>query len=54
MASVRIDASDALWTGLAKGCAAGWHDLGALWFDDGRMHMALWDSGRQLKGPSFR
>ena len=42
---VRIEASDALWMGLAKGCAAGWHDLGALWFDDGRMHMALWDTG---------
>ncbi|MGO9986919.1 MAG: NADH-quinone oxidoreductase subunit C [Rhodomicrobium sp.] len=41
---VRLDAGDELWTGLAKGCAAGLQDLGALWFDDGRMHMALWDS----------
>ena len=41
---VRIDASDALWTGLAKGCAQGWHDLGALWFDGGYMHMALWQA----------
>jgi Ni,Fe-hydrogenase III large subunit len=39
---VRMEASDELWTGLAKGCAAGLHDLGALWFDGGRMHMALW------------
>ncbi|MGO8779912.1 MAG: NADH-quinone oxidoreductase subunit C [Rhodomicrobium sp.] len=41
---IRLDADDELWTGLAKGCAAGWHDLGALWFDDGRMSMALWDT----------
>ena len=41
---VRIAASDALWTGLAKGCAQGWHDLGALWFDGGSMHMALWQA----------
>ncbi len=41
---VRLDAGDDLWTGLAKGCAAGFQDLGALWFDDGHMHMALWDS----------
>lgn len=41
---VRIEADDELWVGLAKGCAAGWHDLGALWFDDGRMRMALWET----------
>ncbi|MGO9483493.1 MAG: NADH-quinone oxidoreductase subunit C [Rhodomicrobium sp.] len=46
---IRIDVSDALWTGLAKGCAAGWHDLGALWFDDGRMHMALWETDGSQK-----
>jgi hypothetical protein len=38
---IRVEAGDDLWTGLAKGCAAGWQDLGALWFDDGRMRMAL-------------
>ncbi len=37
----RLEAADVLWTGLCKGCAAGWHDLSALWFDNGRMHMAL-------------
>ncbi len=42
---VRIWATDALWTGLAKGCAAGWHDFGALWYDGGHMHMALWQMG---------
>ncbi len=38
---VRVEATDGLWTALCKGCAAGWHDLSALWFDNGRMHMAL-------------
>ena len=41
---VRLDADDRLWTGLSKGCAAGLQNLGALWFDEGRMRMALWDS----------
>ena len=36
-----IVATEALWTGLCKGCAAGWQDLSALWFDGGWMHMAL-------------
>jgi Ni,Fe-hydrogenase III large subunit len=40
---IRFEAGDDLWTGLAKGCAAGRQDLGALWFDDGRMRMALWN-----------
>jgi Ni,Fe-hydrogenase III large subunit len=40
---VRLEAGDDLWTGLTKGCAAGRQDLGALWFDDGRMQMALWN-----------
>ncbi len=40
---IRLDAADALWNGLAKGCAAGWHDLSALWFDNGRMNLALSD-----------
>lgn len=38
---VRLEAADALWNGLAKGCAAGWHDLSALWYDNGRMNLAL-------------
>ena len=38
---VRLEATDALWEALCKGCALGWHDLSALWFDNGRMHMAL-------------
>ncbi len=37
----RLEAAEALWMGLCKGCAAGWHDLSALWFDNGQMHMAL-------------
>jgi Ni,Fe-hydrogenase III large subunit len=41
---IRLEGGDNLWTGLAKGCAAGWQDLGALWYDDGIMRMALWDS----------
>ena len=40
---VRLEFGDALWTGLAKGCAAGWQDLSALWFDNGKMHIALSD-----------
>jgi Ni,Fe-hydrogenase III large subunit len=43
---VRLDAAEPLWTGLAKGCAAGWQDLSALWFDGGTMHMALSDPYR--------
>ncbi len=39
----RLEATDSLWTGLAKGCATGWQDLSALWFDNGKMHMALSD-----------
>ena len=50
---VRIRASDALWTGLAKGCAAGWHDLGALWYDDGTMHMALWQADDAAAGKAI-
>ncbi len=39
---VRLSGGDDLWTGLARGCAAGWQDLGAVWFDDGLIKMALW------------
>jgi Ni,Fe-hydrogenase III large subunit len=45
----RIEATEALWTGLCKGCAAGWQDLSALWFDDGRMHMALSESNARKR-----
>jgi Ni,Fe-hydrogenase III large subunit len=45
----RVEAADAVWTGLAKGCAAGWHDLSALWFDNGAMHMALSDPHRRKR-----
>ncbi len=38
---VRLEATEALWTALCKGCSLGRHDLSALWFDDSRMHMAL-------------
>jgi Ni,Fe-hydrogenase III large subunit len=41
---VRFTAGDVLWVGLAKGCAAGWHEFGGLWYDDGYMHMALWET----------
>ncbi len=40
----RMKRQTRLWNGLAKGCAAGWHDLSALWFDNGQMHMALSES----------
>jgi Ni,Fe-hydrogenase III large subunit len=39
---VRLEADGELWTELSKGCSAGLHDLGALWFGNGRMQMALW------------
>jgi len=40
----RVEADAALWIGLAKACAAGWHDLGALWVDGHHVRMALWDA----------
>jgi Ni,Fe-hydrogenase III large subunit/Ni,Fe-hydrogenase III component G len=40
---VRLAVSDADWRSLALGCAEGRHDLSALWYDDGRMRMALVD-----------
>jgi len=45
----RVEATEVLWANLAKGCAAGWHDLSALWFDNGRMNMALSDPGRRRR-----
>ncbi len=41
----RKDVERPEWTALAAGCAEGWHDLCALWFEAGRMRMALIDRG---------
>ncbi len=49
----RIEANEALWIGLAKGCAAGLQDLSALWFDNGAMHMALSDAQKKRAIVSF-
>jgi len=38
---VRLDVRSDLWTRLAEGCAAGLHDLSALWADGDRVRMAL-------------
>jgi Ni,Fe-hydrogenase III large subunit len=40
---VRIEVGKPEWTALAQGCAEGRHDLSALWFEAGRMRMALID-----------
>ena len=40
---VRLAVAADTWTALAEGCAAGHHDLGALWADDGMMRLALSD-----------
>jgi len=37
------------WTALAKDCAAGLHDLSALWADGSAMRMAINDSGQSLR-----
>jgi Ni,Fe-hydrogenase III large subunit len=46
---VRLDVSAPAWEALAKGCAAGLHDLSALWADGDQMRMALGDSGGVLR-----
>jgi Ni,Fe-hydrogenase III large subunit len=46
---VRLAVDPSVWTSLAAGCAAGLHDLWALWADGGAMRMALSDSGRGLR-----
>ncbi|HSS82956.1 MAG TPA: hydrogenase expression protein HypE, partial [Reyranella sp.] len=46
---VRLAIDASVWTALAAGCAAGLHDLCALWADGGAMRMALSDSGRGLR-----
>ena len=38
---VRLEVEPSVWTALAQGCAAGLHDLSALWADGDRMRMAL-------------
>ncbi|HET6221735.1 MAG TPA: NADH-quinone oxidoreductase subunit C [Dongiaceae bacterium] len=38
---VRLAVDADTWTALADGCAAGLHDLSALWADDGVVHVAL-------------
>lgn len=39
----RITVGDADWRSLALGCAEGRHDLSALWYDNGKIRMALSD-----------
>jgi Ni,Fe-hydrogenase III large subunit len=45
----RFEVANAAWEALAAGCAAGLHDLSALWADEGLVRMALSDSGRGLR-----
>src|SRR6185437_5997472 len=45
----RLEVGDAVWEALAAGCAAGRHDLSALWADEGLVRMALSDSERALR-----
>jgi Ni,Fe-hydrogenase III large subunit len=44
-AFARVPVDRAQWTGLARGCAAGLHDLSALWFESGVVRMALVGQG---------
>lgn len=46
---VRASVLPPTWEELAAGCAAGLHDLSALWVDAGSMRMALSDSARGLR-----
>jgi len=46
---VRLAADADIWTALAAGCAAGAHDLAALWADGGTMRLALSDLPRGLR-----
>ena len=46
---VRLAVDADTWMALAAGCAAGHHDLGALWADDGRMCLALSAPSRGLR-----
>ena len=44
---VRLDITSDMWIAMAEGCAAGRHDLSALWADEGRVRMALNAEGRR-------
>jgi Ni,Fe-hydrogenase III large subunit len=44
---VRLDVTSDVWMTLAEGCAAGRHDLSALWAEEGRVRMALNGEGRR-------
>ena len=46
---VRLAVDADTWTALAQGCAAGLHDLGALWADGASMRMALSDGDRGVR-----
>ena len=46
---VRIAVTKADWNALAQGCAEGRHDLAALWFEAGRMRMALIDRAAKTR-----
>jgi Ni,Fe-hydrogenase III large subunit len=46
---VRLAVDTDTWVALAEGCAAGHHDLGALWADEGRMRLALSAPSRGLR-----
>lgn len=46
---VRLEVDAGTWTALSRGCAAGLHELSALWADDGTMHMALGDPARAVR-----
>jgi Ni,Fe-hydrogenase III large subunit len=46
---VRLDVPAATWEALAAGCAAGLHQMSALWADRGEMRLALNDDERHLR-----
>jgi Ni,Fe-hydrogenase III large subunit len=46
---MRLSVDASAWEALAAGCAAGMHDLAALWADGDLMRMALGDSERGLR-----
>ncbi|WIM11230.1 NADH-quinone oxidoreductase subunit C [Enhydrobacter sp.] len=43
----RLDVTPDTWTALSAGCAAGQHDLSALWAEEGRVRMALNGEGQR-------
>src|SRR5437868_5576285 len=46
---LRLAVDTGTWTALAAGCAAGLHDLSALWADGGAMRLAINDGERGLR-----